>query len=339
MGAVINAPTVIARFLSEIDAELRRGGGAGAAARTWEVAATFEPPDRPLRRDAEQQRLLLLADRAVRHWMPATLATLHDDQLGEIAKQPPRIRRAEDADTAARLVGGIRDMLHSRPRGPLAATPAGVASALGHVEAMLRQIVEGDPTRPEITAVTAVPHAARAVVGCYEQGAAFPDGIPGEARATVAVLDALDDERTASWGTRSRERTAHESDLHRTLVQSLMSTLANGSGEIINAEHVGTLPLPPTVGRHRPDLAGRTPYGMLFLGEAKLGPELFEEHTQEQFSDFLGFAPDGERVVLHLIVPAGWRQEAERAARAAAGSIENLVVHEVGGLPGAAAPR
>jgi hypothetical protein len=204
---------------------------------------------------------------------------------------------------------------------------------------MLRQIAGGDPTRPDTTAVTAVPHAAHGLVACFEQGASFPDGIPGETRATVAVLDGLDDERTTPWGTRGQERTAHESDLHRMLVRSLMSTLAMDSGEITHADDAGTLPMPLAVGRHRPDLAGRSPTGGLFLGEAKLGPELFDEHSQEQLADLLGFAPDGDPVAVHLVVPAGWREEAERAARQAAGSTENLVVHEVGGLPAAEPAR
>jgi hypothetical protein len=54
----------------------------------------------------------------------------------------------------------------------------------------------------------------------------------------------------------------------------------------------GTLARPPKVGRHRPDLVGKTSTGAISLGDAKLGPELTEEHTQEQLEDFLTFAPD-----------------------------------------------
>jgi hypothetical protein len=36
-------PTIIARFLAEVDAALRHGGAAGAAEHTWRAAAIFEP--------------------------------------------------------------------------------------------------------------------------------------------------------------------------------------------------------------------------------------------------------------------------------------------------------
>jgi hypothetical protein len=327
---VADQPTIIARFLAEVDADLRERGADGAAEHTWRAAALFEPEGRVARRDAEQQRLLLLADRAARHWVPLTIATLRDEGLNEIAHQQPPVRDPGAAASAAKHIGELRDLLRGQGGGPLAAT-ATVASALAPLQKMLRQVAEGDPAWPEITAVTAVPNAAKGLVACFAQAPAFTDGIPGEARATVAILDALDDERTVSWGTRAQERTAHESDLHRSLVRLLMSRLAIQVGQITHADD-GALPLPLTVGRHRPDLAGRTVSGERFLGEAKLGPELFEDHTQEQLADFLGYEPDGIPVPLHLIVPAGWRTIAEAAAQQASGTTGRLVIHEVDGL-------
>jgi hypothetical protein len=336
---VADSPTIIARFLAAVAAELRRGDAAGAAEHTWRAAAIFEPQGRVAHRDAEQRRLLLLADRAARHWTPLTVATLRDDGLNEIARQQSPVRDRSDAGSAAQHVGVLRDLLRRRRDGPLAATAPRVASALAPLQIMLRQVAEGDPTRPEATAVTAVPHSAQGLVACFAQAPAFTDGIPGETRATVAILDALDDERAASWGTAAQERTAHESDLHRLLVRSLMSTLALQLGSITHADD-GALPLPLTVERHRPDLAGLTATGDLFLGEAKLGPELFEDHTQEQLADFLGYAPDGIPVTLHLIVPAGWRTTAEAAAQqAGGGATDQLVVHELDGLPVVAPDR
>lgn len=331
-------PTVIARFLLEVTRELRSREANGAAERVWRAGATFEPRDRAARTRPEQQRLLLLADRASRHWVPTTIQVLRDDGLADLARQLPAIRNSRDADHAAQLLGDVRDRLRHQPNGPLAATPAGVASALAPLQTMLRHIATGDETRPQATASLAVPHGARGLVACFLEGAPFSDGIPGEVRATVQVLDALDDEHVASWGSPALERTENETDLHRTLVASLMSRMALEVGEITHAESVGTLPLPATVGRHRPDVAGRTATGELFLGEAKLGPELFDDHSQEQLADFLGFAPDGDRVALHLIVPRGWRVHAERAAATAAAQTDTLVVHEVGGLIGAPTP-
>jgi hypothetical protein len=334
---VADSPTIIARFLAEVDADLRHRGADGAAEHTWRAGAIFEPWGRVARSDAEQQRLLLLADRAARHWTPLTIATLRDEGLNEIAHQQPPVRDLGAAASAAKHIGGLRDLLRGRRDGPLAVTATSVASALAPLQKMLRQIAEGDPTLPEITAVTAVPNAAKGLVACFAQAPAFTDGIPGETRATVAILDGLDDERTTSWGTRAQERTAHESDLHRSLVRSLTSTLAIQLGQITHVDD-GVLPLPLTVGRHRPDLAGRTASGDLFLGEAKLGPELFEDHAQEQLADFLGYEPDGISVPLHLIVPAGWRTTAEAAAQQAGGTTDQLVVHELDGLPGVPPP-
>jgi hypothetical protein len=85
--------------------------------------------------------------------------------------------------------------------------------------------------------------------------------------------------------------------------------------------------------RARPDLAGRTATGELFLGEAELGPELFQDDSQEQLSGFLSYAPDGIPVALHLIVPWGWRETAEAAARPAVGATDRLEVHELAHLP------
>jgi len=324
-------PTIIARFLAEVDATLRRDGAAGAAEHTWRAAAIFEPSERVTCRYAEQQRLMLLAGRAARHWTSLTVATLRDDGLNEIAGQQPPVRDPSDVASAAQRLGELRDLLRGQPNDSSAAS---VAKALAPLQAMLRQVAEGDPARPESTAVTAVPQAAHGLVACFAQAPAFADGLPGETRATIAILDALDDEHAASWGTRAQERTASESDLHRSLVRSLMSTLARQHGPITHAED-GTLPLPLTVGRHRPDLAGHSATGDLFLGEAKLGPELFEDHTQEQLADFLDYSPDGIPVALHLIVPAGWRSTAEAAAQQAGGATDRLVVHELSGLPGA----
>lgn len=334
-------PTIIERFVGEVLTTLRARQADGAAIHTWRAGAIVEPRGRALQRDAERRRLLLLADRAAQHWVPTTVAVLQDDGLNELARQIPRARSREGADDAARQIGGLRDVLRQALNRPTTGgSPSGVASALSELQVMLRHVAGGSPDRPDATAGGAIPPAARGLVACFYEGAGFADGIPGEVRTTVTVLDALDDERTSSWGVPGTERTAGESHLHRSLVKSLMSTLAWNAGEITHAEDAGTLPEPLTVGRHRPDIAGRTPAGELFLGEAKLGPELFDTHTQEQLTDFINFMPDGERVALHLIVPQGWRPEVERAMRAATDtSDDNVVVHELGGLPGAPPPH
>lgn len=331
--------TVIERFLTDVVRGLREREADGAAERTWAASAIFEPRGRAGVTADEQRRLLLLADRAVHRWVPATVAAIRDDGLVEVARQQQAVREQRDAAEAAQRLGALRDLLRRLPSGPRPVNPDQVATALASLQLMLRHIANGEPSRPDMTAATAVSYGARGLIACYfDVGAYFADGMPGEVRETVTVLDSLGADQTVSWGAPPNERTPTESDLHRTLVQSLMSTLSRDGGEITHAANSSTLPAPPRVGRHRPEFAGRTLTGGLFLGEAKIGPELFDDYTQEQFADFLAFQPDGERVALHLNVPAGWRSEATRAAREAAGSVDTLVVHEVAGLRDAPEP-
>jgi hypothetical protein len=82
------------------------------------------------------------------------------------------------------------------------------------------------------------------LVACFAHARPFADGSLGKTRATVTILDALDDERPASGRSRARERTAHESDLLGSLVRSLVSTLALQHGQIAYADDAGVLPLP-----------------------------------------------------------------------------------------------
>jgi hypothetical protein len=216
--------------------------------------------------------------------------------------------------------------------------PADVAAALAEIELALRRAAEVEEKGAAATAVVMLPHAARGLILTFFAGAGM-EGLPTETATVVRILDALDDELRAEWGENAMERTAAGSRVHRTLVESLASTLAGRSGTLTHADGLGTLPEPPRVGRHQPDLAGRAPDGSAFIGEAKLGPELFDIHSQEQLADFSTYAPDGERCALHLIVPAGWRDAGERAMITAAGRMYDAVtIHELGGIPGAPLP-
>jgi hypothetical protein len=329
--------TVINRFVEEVIAELGRRDAGEAGRRVYEVAAVFEPGGRAGHTEAEDRRLVLLADRAARHWVPLTLRPLPGSALPEMAGQQPPVRSVQDAADAAGRVREIRAQLRRAPANAGAAQPGSIATALAPIQKFLAAIGEGRSAAAEAQEARAIGWAARGLVVCFYASGTFADGLPAEVRATTTVLDALDDQRTASWGTRPTERTAHESSAHAALVAMLFSTLAMSSGEVTHADGSGTLPQPHPVGRHRPDVLGQMPGGDLFLGEAKLGPELHDTHMQEQLADFLGFSPDGQRVIVHLGVPVGWRGQAERAAVAAAGSIENLVVHEFA-VPGAPEP-
>ena len=334
-----NAPTVIARFLNALDFSLNERGAQGAARRVFGAAATFEPVERSADHDSEQERLLLLARRVSARWVPACLEAPGDAEVpGLPVAQLPVIRERADADLAAQAIGELRAQLRGQGRiGPRRVDSAELVTALALAQGYLRDVSRGDPTRPQDTAVTAVPKAAGFLVSIFFLGAAFKDDLPGEARATVDGLDRLDDEAELSWGSPANERIARESDLHRDLVADLVSELAKRVGEVIEADGVGTLPEPRRVGRHQPDAVARSTAGEPHLGEAKLGPELGDAHTQEQLADFLDWAAQNGST-LHLIVPSGWRAQAEEAARQAADTVDNLVVIELEGLVGAPQP-
>ena len=331
------APTVIAAFREAINSELSQRNAIGAAEKALAAATVFEPQGRSGDTESEQARLFLLADRAANRWAPLAIATLRNCDLSAVLAGGTPIVTRHDAAVAGASLQQARDDLTRLTPGSLAAKPGAVSDALASLQALLDSLSADVSPIPTKIAGAVVSNAARGLVDCAYLGAAF-DGITGEVRETVAVLDALDRERIAPWGTRPLERTASESDLHRELVSVLMSQLALQEGQITHADGAGTLPQPPTIGRHRPDLAGVTAAGDLFLGEAKLGPELFEDHTQEQLSDFLRYERDGTPVVLHLIVPTGWRDRAEEASRYAVGATDQLVIHEVGPLTGASTP-
>jgi hypothetical protein len=126
---------------------------------------------------------------------------------------------------------------------------------------------------------------------------------------------------------------------HRLTVAGLVEIIARDHGAVTHAVGVGTLPDPPAVGRHEPDLLARAAQAeRLVIGEAKCGDDLFTEHSQEQLSDFSTHVEkSGEHAAFVLAVPAGWRQEAVRAVAEAGGDLDRTTVVEVG-LPDAPAP-
>jgi hypothetical protein len=105
-----------------------------------------------------------------------------------------------------------------------------------------------------------------------------------------------------------------ESLLHRDLVASLLSAVASKVAAITHAAGRNEYPDPPKVGRHEPDLYLLTEDGLLVLGEAKTGPDLDDERTQEQIQDFCAaIGPNGERATFWLCVPEGWTDAAWEA--------------------------
>lgn len=132
---------------------------------------------------------------------------------------------------------------------------------------------------------------------------------------------------------------AEQTPTHRTLVAAVVSHLANNHGGVTHADGYGILAAPRAIGRHRPDALTRDERsGVLVIGEAKQGDDLFTEHSQEQLHDFSNHTEaSGQHALLVLAVPTGWESEAERAVKEAGGLLNSTFVLGVP-LPDTPAP-
>ena len=105
-----------------------------------------------------------------------------------------------------------------------------------------------------------------------------------------------------------------ETPLHGDLVASLMSAIATDLASVTHVAGRREYPDPPAVGRHEPDVYVLTDEGLLVLGEAKIGPDLDDQHAREQIEDFSqARGANGERAMFWLCVPAGWTDAAWKA--------------------------
>lgn len=95
-------------------------------------------------------------------------------------------------------------------------------------------------------------------------------------------------------------------DLHQSLTNALISAFQNRGYTILKA--VGGVYIEPyKIGRHEPDIIAKDNNGLLIIGEAKIGEDLFSERTKEQFLDFssriMSEGPlRGVKIPLHIIV-------------------------------------
>jgi hypothetical protein len=99
-------------------------------------------------------------------------------------------------------------------------------------------------------------------------------------------------------------------------------------GVLVNSAAGGlALPDPRRVGRHEPDALG-VKGGVTWIGEAKVGTDLYDAHSQEQLRDFSKrvMTNSRKRCPFILCVPSGWEQEAVEAVRRAGGSTGGLTV-------------
>lgn len=96
-------------------------------------------------------------------------------------------------------------------------------------------------------------------------------------------------------------------DRHQELVNALISAF-QGRGYTILKAVGGSFADPYKIGRHEPDIIAKDNNGLLIIGEAKIGDDLFSETTKEQLLDFSSRIMAegllrGAKIPLHVIVP------------------------------------
>lgn len=118
-----------------------------------------------------------------------------------------------------------------------------------------------------------------------------------------------------------------ESAKHRALVRDLVSWMRRKGLSVTSAAGGLALPDPRKIGRHEPDALAKQ-NGVTCIGEAKVGTDLYDEHSQEQLRDFSRrvMTKSGKPCPFILCVPKGWEQEGRKAVRDAGGSTKNLIV-------------
>jgi hypothetical protein len=96
---------------------------------------------------------------------------------------------------------------------------------------------------------------------------------------------------------------------------------------VTNAAGGMALPDPVAIGTHEPDAIGKKD-AVLWIGEAKVGTDLYTEHSQEQLREFSRrqMSDTGRPCPFILCVPKGWTQRARQAVVAAGGNTQNLTV-------------
>lgn len=95
-------------------------------------------------------------------------------------------------------------------------------------------------------------------------------------------------------------------DQHQRLVNALISAF-QGRGYTVLKAVGSSFSDPYKIGRHEPDIIARDNDGLLIIGEAKIGEDLFSETTKEQLLDFSSRIMSegllrGKKIPLHVIV-------------------------------------
>jgi len=329
-------PTVIRLFLNEVIDHLRAIEWDGAAVSVAKSAEIFEPSDRAADLEAEYERLILFGEMIATRWIERVRSFAAGSSVFVSSSQVRPIEIREDAGPAAEKARMIADSITLEPESPVASDLNTVRDSLVHIASALDELAGCDPAFPAKAAEKMMSPAVDALLSLV--GIGVVSDLPVEVRTIVNALDRMDPDLTLVEGTPGIEKTSTESDTHKTLVDVLVSDLAMKFGEVTHGDNVGTLPLPPKIGRHRPDVIAVHELRGTVIGEAKTGPDLTSDHSKEQIEDFLLVASETEGLALRLAVPKGWKANAETVANEVSDHSDKLTVLEVDipGVPGPA---
>lgn len=118
-----------------------------------------------------------------------------------------------------------------------------------------------------------------------------------------------------------------ESPTHKERVASMVSWLRQQGVTVSHASGGLDLPDPYKIGRHEPDALGHKD-GVIWIGEAKVGSDLMDQTSQEQFADFSRrqMTESASSCPFILCVPKGFDDQARRAVSVAGGLLTTLTV-------------
>jgi hypothetical protein len=118
-----------------------------------------------------------------------------------------------------------------------------------------------------------------------------------------------------------------ESPTHKERVAGLVGWLQRQGVVVTHASGGLNLPDPERIGRHEPDALG-TKDGVIWIGEAKIGSDLADQTSREQFADFSQrqMSDSGSPCPFILCVPSGFDGAARQAVLNSGGSLQNLTV-------------
>lgn len=118
-----------------------------------------------------------------------------------------------------------------------------------------------------------------------------------------------------------------ESDQHKERVAAMVEWMKQQGTTVTHAAGGSSLPDPYSIERHEPDALAMKD-SVLWVGEGKIGTDLYDATSQEQLADFskLAMTDSKKPCPFILCVPKGYEGEARKAVLDAGGATKNLTV-------------